>query len=360
MGPTSRTGPSPRRLRPALPAAARPPLKPPPPPVPPPPPPPPPPPVWACHPVLIRSSPNDSATAPSSTPAVGPCSFASALTSQIRREKERGSQIRHSCRQIEPLRGSVERRRPPPPRRTPAPPREENSTPSPDPPPPLLLRRRRLWEPKAASALVLHLARVAAAILRFVRITAAGIPHARWRRDGGQRRVAGPARATFGWVGLWIARRLGGGCFTEGFSRRYLPKVFERYGGADGFLFLQDHMILNYWNLLQTDKEKLWIINKIAHSWITVPLESNKEEWFVKQGALVKQVIGNSPVHFQTNYIRKTWAKRRSHYVAHTLLCVWRFVEDFSDLVGLVGGLDLHHKIAVPMFFLAMDSTSKF
>ncbi|CAN6334058.1 unnamed protein product [Urochloa humidicola] len=306
MGPTSRTGPSPRRLRPALPAAARPPLKPPPPPVPPPPPPPPPPPVWACHPVLIRSSPNDSATAPSSTPAVGPCSFASALTSQIRREKERGSQIRHSCRQIEPLRGSVERRRPPPPRRTPAPPREENSTPSPDPPPPLLLRRRRLWEPKAASALVLHLARVAAAILR------------------------------------------------------YLPKVFERYGGADGFLFLQDHMILNYWNLLQTDKEKLWIINKIAHSWITVPLESNKEEWFVKQGALVKQVIGNSPVHFQTNYIRKTWAKRRSHYVAHTLLCVWRFVEDFSDLVGLVGGLDLHHKIAVPMFFLAMDSTSKF
>jgi hypothetical protein len=40
--------------------------------------------------------------------------------------------------------------------------------------------------------------------------------------------------------------------------------VFGRYGGADGFLFLQDHMILNYWNLLQADKEKLWITNKVC------------------------------------------------------------------------------------------------
>ncbi|KAG2627815.1 hypothetical protein PVAP13_3KG263587 [Panicum virgatum] len=45
---------------------------------------------------------------------------------------------------------------------------------------------------------------------------------------------------------------------------KYLPKVFERYSGADGFLFLQDHMILNYWNLLQADKEKLWITNKVC------------------------------------------------------------------------------------------------
>jgi hypothetical protein len=40
--------------------------------------------------------------------------------------------------------------------------------------------------------------------------------------------------------------------------------VFGRYSGADGFLFLQDHMILNYWNLLQADKEKLWITNKVC------------------------------------------------------------------------------------------------
>lgn len=37
-----------------------------------------------------------------------------------------------------------------------------------------------------------------------------------------------------------------------------------------------------------------------------------------------------------------------------------RFVGDFTDLVGLVGDLDIHHKIAVPMFFLSMDSPQNF
>jgi hypothetical protein len=44
---------------------------------------------------------------------------------------------------------------------------------------------------------------------------------------------------------------------------RYLPKVFDRFAGAEGFLFLQDHMVLNYWNLLNSDKTKLWITNQV-------------------------------------------------------------------------------------------------
>lgn len=44
---------------------------------------------------------------------------------------------------------------------------------------------------------------------------------------------------------------------------RYLPKVFERYSGAEGFMFLQDNMIINYWNLLLADKTKLWITDKV-------------------------------------------------------------------------------------------------
>ncbi|KAG2647243.1 hypothetical protein PVAP13_2KG582100 [Panicum virgatum] len=44
---------------------------------------------------------------------------------------------------------------------------------------------------------------------------------------------------------------------------KYLPKVFDRFAGAQGFLFLQDHMVLNYWNLLNADKDKLWITNQV-------------------------------------------------------------------------------------------------
>lgn len=45
---------------------------------------------------------------------------------------------------------------------------------------------------------------------------------------------------------------------------RYLPKIFNRFTSAEGFLFLQDNTVLNYWNLLQADKAKLWITNKVV------------------------------------------------------------------------------------------------
>ena len=44
---------------------------------------------------------------------------------------------------------------------------------------------------------------------------------------------------------------------------RQLPKIMNRYSSAEGFLFLQDNTILNYWNLVQGDKNKLWITNKV-------------------------------------------------------------------------------------------------
>lgn len=53
--------------------------------------------------------------------------------------------------------------------------------------------------------------------------------------------------------------------YTVGkFCFRYAPKILDRYTSAEGFLFLQDDTILNYWNLLQADKSKLWIGNKAS------------------------------------------------------------------------------------------------
>ena len=57
---------------------------------------------------------------------------------------------------------------------------------------------------------------------------------------------------------------------------RSLKKTLIRVGNCHGSdmpacqvcrsfdAFLQDDMILNYWNLLQADKEKLWITNKVC------------------------------------------------------------------------------------------------
>ncbi|KAI3472194.1 hypothetical protein Pfo_029682 [Paulownia fortunei] len=141
---------------------------------------------------------------------------------------------------------------------------------------------------------------------------------------------------------------------------KYLPKLFHRYTSAEGFLFLRDNTVLNYWNLLQADKSKLWITNKVSKSWTSVSLDGNSD-WFVKQADMVKKVVATMPAHFQVNY-KESVKDQQSLIICNSeVFYVPRhFVPDFIDLVNLVGDLDIHHKVAIPMFFLAMDSPQNF
>ncbi|KAG6427077.1 hypothetical protein SASPL_111317 [Salvia splendens] len=141
---------------------------------------------------------------------------------------------------------------------------------------------------------------------------------------------------------------------------KYLPKVFDRYSSADGFLFLHDDTILNYWNLLQADKSKLWITNKVSKSWTTVSVSGNSD-WFVKQADMVKKVVAAMPAHLQVNY--KDSVKDHKDLVicnSEVFYIPRRFVADFTDLVYLVDEMDVHHKVAIPMFFSAMDTPENF
>ncbi|KAK4412953.1 putative glycosyltransferase STELLO2 [Sesamum alatum] len=141
---------------------------------------------------------------------------------------------------------------------------------------------------------------------------------------------------------------------------KYLPKYFDRYSSADGFLFLQDDTVLNYWNLLQADKSKLWITNKVSKSWTSVSVAGNSD-WFMKQANMVKKVVATMPAHFQVNYKESVKDQQSLTICNSEVFYVPRhFVPDFVDLVNLVGDLDIHHKVAIPMFFLAMDSPQNF
>ncbi|XP_059651885.1 probable glycosyltransferase STELLO1 [Cornus florida] len=142
---------------------------------------------------------------------------------------------------------------------------------------------------------------------------------------------------------------------------KYLPKIFDRFTSAEGFLFLQDDTILNYWNLLQADKSKLWITNKVPMSHTTISSTRNNSLWFSKQADMVKKVVSTMPVHFQVNYKESGPSEKSLAICGSELFYIpRRFVGDFIDLVDLVGSLEMHHKIAVPMFFMAMDSPQNF
>ncbi|CAA7060193.1 unnamed protein product [Microthlaspi erraticum] len=143
---------------------------------------------------------------------------------------------------------------------------------------------------------------------------------------------------------------------------KYLPKIFDRYSSGDGFLFVEDDTILNYWNLIQADKTKLWTTDKVSESWTTVRSAGNSD-WYSVQAELVKKIVGTMPVNFQVSYKEATM---KSHETVLTVCSSEvfyvprRFVADFTDLVNLVGDMDLHYKVALPMFFLSMDSPQNF
>ncbi|CAM0907123.1 unnamed protein product [Alopecurus aequalis] len=141
---------------------------------------------------------------------------------------------------------------------------------------------------------------------------------------------------------------------------KYLPKVFDRFAGAEGFVFLQDHMVLNYWNLLNADKSKLWITNKVKESWSDVPLQRNNIEWFVNQGDMVKKAVGSFPSHYQANYKRSVGEDTIVHCSSEIFYVPRQYTGGFSHLVKVIGNLDIHHTVAVPMLFLAMDLPSNF
>lgn len=76
---------------------------------------------------------------------------------------------------------------------------------------------------------------------------------------------------------------------------------------------------------------------------------------------MVKKVVSTMPAHFQVNY--KDSVKDQQNLVicnSEVFYVPRKFVSDFTDLVNLVDDLEIHHKVAIPMFFSAMDSPQNF
>ena len=99
----------------------------------------------------------------------------------------------------------------------------------------------------------------------------------------------------------------------------------------------------------------------MSKSWTTVSFDGNKD-WYGEQGEMVNKVVSSMPVHFQVNYKKHMTSHDSSLTIcsSEVFYVPRRLVTDFRDLVNLVGNLDIHQKVAMPMFFVSMDSTENF
>lgn len=95
-------------------------------------------------------------------------------------------------------------------------------------------------------------------------------------------------------------------------------------------------------------------------SWSTASTKGSSD-WYSKQAELVRKVVSTMPVHFQVNYREVVRSDQSLTICSSEIFYIPRwFVADFVDLVNLVGHLDIHQKVSIPMFFLSMDSPQNF
>ncbi|KAK7244533.1 hypothetical protein RIF29_39356 [Crotalaria pallida] len=100
---------------------------------------------------------------------------------------------------------------------------------------------------------------------------------------------------------------------------KHLPKIFDQFSSAEGFLFLQDDTILNYWT------------------------------WYPNHGVLYPN---QKTVGFHS---KQAW------YRSSEVFYVPRpFTDDFVELVNLIGNLEIHQKVAIPMIYISIDSPKNF
>lgn len=143
---------------------------------------------------------------------------------------------------------------------------------------------------------------------------------------------------------------------------RLFPDIFEQYTDAEGFLFMKDYVILNYWNLLQANKTKLWNLHKVGKAWKVATHSRNGTEWYLQKSAKqsVKTMVKHLPVEFRIPYRENIDDKHFVVSKSEVFYIPRRLVEDFVALVPLAVQAKLQQELAIPLIFLAMDHLDNF
>ncbi|KAG5003482.1 hypothetical protein JHK86_027621 [Glycine max] len=100
---------------------------------------------------------------------------------------------------------------------------------------------------------------------------------------------------------------------------------------------------------------------QVSESWSSILTNGEDSDWLSQQARMVQKVVSTMPVHFQVSY------KETSDNDKNLLICSsevfyvpQRLISDFVELVNLVGDLEIHQKVAIPMFFVSLDSPQNF
>lgn len=170
---------------------------------------------------------------------------------------------------------------------------------------------------------------------------------------------------------LWLAARAHRGLQHEwGYAYFHLPKVIARFPEAEGFLWTNDDVVLNYWNLLRANKSKLWLPETpdciTCHHW--VPFQASLPEEFNDGWSSSSQnrhravrALATSNLHHILQY-RASIAPRREGYMKQVVDAFYiprRHAEAIAtDILPIYREHRVASEIAVPMMFRELEAPS--
>ena len=170
-----------------------------------------------------------------------------------------------------------------------------------------------------------------------------------------------------GWWWGWGVVQVGDG--NRGwFNYRALPSVFHRHPHADGFLVINDDLLLNYWNLGDADKEKIWFMGEGRREWALVTLGSvptrNWETSLEMQG-WVKDALQVLPTPYYRQFnesVRHRVKKGSSDVfvkvVSDTFYIPQRHVAGVNELIPIFLNAKVWSEVRVQVatWFVVLDS----
>lgn len=152
---------------------------------------------------------------------------------------------------------------------------------------------------------------------------------------------------------------------TWGYHYAALPRILRRFPEAEGVLWTNDDVVINYWNFLGANKSKLWLPNnknKLEYSFYNLFANGTahaRTDWpagsvYRKQA---QEALFSLPPKYEQQYFKSTHGMA----VYHKRVCDLFFVPRrhfaaFEVLIPKVFKAGLISELAIPMAFLAMEA----
>jgi hypothetical protein len=147
-----------------------------------------------------------------------------------------------------------------------------------------------------------------------------------------------------------------------------LPKIMARYPEAEGFLWTNDDVVINYWNLVGADKTKLWLPNNAEHNsnvrWFSRDFRV-KDVWDNDWPAasrwkqVMKKAFDGMDREYRRRYDRNILPHKKEYpkRIADLFYIPRRFVEEFAfNLLPVFQMAGAPSELALPSMFYALDN----